>query len=178
MADAEPLNAGREALLAAQQRAEVQFVVIGGAAIASHGIAYRTDDIHVTPERSQSNLQRPADVLNDLQCDIPFAPAVSPAATSRCKAAARTLPVAETTIRASVASLEDVEHSKRSAGRAKDLAYLQTVGRRAQGPSQQGEARSARDASFPSASGPAPAPSSPPRPPPRYCLPPRDDLAR
>lgn len=44
----------------------MRFVVIGGAAIQTHGIGYETQDIDVTPERGEENLARLASVLNEL----------------------------------------------------------------------------------------------------------------
>jgi hypothetical protein len=56
-------------------RHEVKFVVIGGAAIQSHGRAYDTQDIDVTPETDEANLQRLADALNELECRLVTDPA-------------------------------------------------------------------------------------------------------
>jgi hypothetical protein len=58
------IDAGRGELLKALVRHEVKFVVIGGAAIQSHGRRYVTEDIDVTPDTDASNLQRLADALN------------------------------------------------------------------------------------------------------------------
>jgi hypothetical protein len=62
----EPIDPGRQELLSRLTAADVRFVVIGGAAIQTHGIDYRTEDVDLTPETSDDNLQRLADVLNDL----------------------------------------------------------------------------------------------------------------
>jgi hypothetical protein len=62
------IDAGRGELLKALVRHEVKFVVIGGAAIQSHGRRYVTEDIDVTPDTDASNLQRLADALNELDC--------------------------------------------------------------------------------------------------------------
>jgi hypothetical protein len=76
---AEPTDAGRvnpaiyaerEALLKALVDHDVQFVVIGGAAIQSHGRRYDTLDIDVTPDRDEANLHRLADALNELDCRL------------------------------------------------------------------------------------------------------------
>lgn len=64
----------REALLRALAQARVAFVLIGGAALQSHGQPHRTDDIDVTPERSQENLRRLAAVLNTLDCKLVIDP--------------------------------------------------------------------------------------------------------
>jgi hypothetical protein len=66
---------GRAELLGMLLRHEVKFVVIGGAAIQSHGRAYDTQDIDVTPETDEANLQRVADALNALECRLVADPA-------------------------------------------------------------------------------------------------------
>ena len=58
------IDAEREALLKALVDHEVQFVVIGGAGIQSHGRRYDTLDIDLTPDRDEANLRRLADALN------------------------------------------------------------------------------------------------------------------
>ena len=75
MADPSPVDAGRQDLLRRLTGAGVRFVVVGGAAIQTHGIAYRTEDIDITPETSLENLQRLADVLNELGCSLAVDPA-------------------------------------------------------------------------------------------------------
>jgi len=62
----QPLDPGRQELLSRLTAADVRFVVVGGAAIQTHGIAYRTEDVDLTPDTSDDNLQRLADVLNEL----------------------------------------------------------------------------------------------------------------
>ena len=62
----QPLDPGRQELLSRLSAADVRFVVVGGAAIQTHGIAYRTEDVDLTPDTSDDNLQRLADVLNEL----------------------------------------------------------------------------------------------------------------
>jgi hypothetical protein len=66
---------GRAELLRILVRHEVNFVVIGGAAIQSHGRTYDTQDIDVTPETDEANLQRVADALNELECRLVTDPA-------------------------------------------------------------------------------------------------------
>lgn len=61
--------------------------------------------------------------------DIAFTPAGFPDGYDQLQPRAQRLTVAHTDVQVSVAALEDVEHSKRTAGRPKDLAYLQRVGR-------------------------------------------------
>jgi len=164
------VSAGREAVLRFLQQAAVDFVLIGGAAIQSHdGVTYRTDDVDVTLRRTQANLERLAQALNALNCqlvvdptdrsqdvplpagyftaanlarqsvwnlrtpygdlDIPFAPAGFPHGYEDLCARAQQLRVAETSVTACIAALADVEHSKRTAARPKDVRYLSDVGR-------------------------------------------------
>lgn len=52
------IDAGRGELLKVLLRHEVKFVVIGGAAIQSHGRRYVTEDIDLTPDTEEANLQR------------------------------------------------------------------------------------------------------------------------
>jgi hypothetical protein len=72
---ADPIDRGRETLLRALREGDVRFVVIGGAALQSHGQRYETEDIDVTPDRAQQNLARLADVLNCLECSLEVDPA-------------------------------------------------------------------------------------------------------
>ncbi len=65
----------REALLDALVRHEVQFVLIGGAAIQSHGRRYDTLDVDVTPSAEDANLIRLAAALNELECRLVTDPA-------------------------------------------------------------------------------------------------------
>lgn len=69
------IDAEREALLKVLVDHDVQFVVIGGAGIQSHGRRYDTLDIDVTPDRDEANLQRLADALNELDCRLVTDPA-------------------------------------------------------------------------------------------------------
>lgn len=68
------IDRGREALLRALSDGGVRFVVIGGAALQSHGQHYETEDIDVAPDRAQENLKRLADVLNRLRCHLEVDP--------------------------------------------------------------------------------------------------------
>jgi hypothetical protein len=48
----------------------VAFVLIGGAAVQSHGGIYDTQDIDLAPEAGEANLQRLCDALNELECRL------------------------------------------------------------------------------------------------------------
>jgi hypothetical protein len=63
---ADDRNPGREAILEALERHGVEYVVIGGAAAQARGWPRLTNDIDVTPERSQENLSRLAGALEEL----------------------------------------------------------------------------------------------------------------
>lgn len=65
----------REALLAVLVEHEVSFVLIGGAAIQSHGGRYDTQDIDLTPDAAEVNLRRLAAALNLLDCRLITDPA-------------------------------------------------------------------------------------------------------
>jgi hypothetical protein len=69
------IDAEREALLKTLVAHGVQFVVIGGAGIQSHGRRYDTLDIDLTPDRDEANLHRLADALNELDCRLVTDPA-------------------------------------------------------------------------------------------------------
>ncbi len=60
----------RAELLSVFLRHEVKFIVIGGAAIQSHGRRYDTQDIDLTPDREETNLLRLAAALNELECRL------------------------------------------------------------------------------------------------------------
>jgi hypothetical protein len=72
---AAPVDAVRGELLGVLVRHEVKFVVIGGAAIQSHGRRYVTEDIDLTPDTEAGNLERLADALNELDCRLVIDPA-------------------------------------------------------------------------------------------------------
>jgi hypothetical protein len=69
------IDADRGELLRLLLRHDVRFVVIGGAAIQSHGRHYVTEDIDLTPDTEHGNLQRLADALNELECRLVADPA-------------------------------------------------------------------------------------------------------
>ena len=69
------IDARRGELLTVLVRHDVKFVVIGGAAIQSHGRRYVTEDIDLTPDTEEANLQRLANALNELECRLVTDPA-------------------------------------------------------------------------------------------------------
>ena len=69
-ADPGGIDPGREALLGVLTRHRVAFVLIGGAAIQSHGRLFDTQDIDLTPDTTPGNLARLADALNELDCQL------------------------------------------------------------------------------------------------------------
>jgi hypothetical protein len=66
----QPVDPDRDALLAVLVQHDVAFVLIGGAAIQSHGGSYDTQDIDLAPEVGDANLQRMCDALNELECRL------------------------------------------------------------------------------------------------------------
>lgn len=56
-------------------RHDVAFVVIGGAAIQSHGRTHDTLDVDVVPDVDEDNLGRLATALNELECRLVTDPA-------------------------------------------------------------------------------------------------------
>ncbi|HEX4189334.1 MAG TPA: hypothetical protein VHY83_15715 [Solirubrobacteraceae bacterium] len=66
MSASERPEPGREAILQALERHEVRYVVIGGAAAQARGWPEHTEDLDVTPERSQRNLARLAAAMEEL----------------------------------------------------------------------------------------------------------------
>lgn len=161
------LDPEREALLGVLVRHQVRFVLIGGAAIQSHGGRHDTQDVDVTPETEQANLQRLSDALNELECrlvtnpanpaewvslpsdyftpkslagstvwnvatrhgllDISFAPSAFPDGYAELSKRAEKRRVAGTTLKVSVAALDDIHRSKRAANRPKDQAYFRSL---------------------------------------------------
>jgi hypothetical protein len=74
-ADPGGIDPDREALLGVLARHRVAFVLIGGAAIQSHGRRFDTQDIDLTPDTAPENLARLADALNKLNCRLITDPA-------------------------------------------------------------------------------------------------------
>ena len=74
-ADPGGVDPGRESLLGVLARRRVAFVLIGGAAIQSHGRPLTLQDIDLTPDTTPDNLARLADALNELDCQLITDPA-------------------------------------------------------------------------------------------------------
>ena len=62
----EPAAPKLEAIIAAFERHEVDYVVIGGEAAWARGWPDQTEDVDLTPERSKENLSRLANALEEL----------------------------------------------------------------------------------------------------------------
>jgi hypothetical protein len=73
--DTSDVDPQREALLGVLASHRVVFVLIGGAAIQSHGRRYDTLDIDLTPSTDHENLSRLAAALNELDCRLVTDPA-------------------------------------------------------------------------------------------------------
>lgn len=65
---------GLEVIMAAFERHEVAYVVIGGEAARARGWREQTEDVDVTPERSKENLSRLADALEELEAGFRLDP--------------------------------------------------------------------------------------------------------
>jgi hypothetical protein len=59
-----------EGLLAALEKAEVRFVVIGGFAVSAHGYTRATKDLDMVPDPDPENLKRLASLLVDLNASV------------------------------------------------------------------------------------------------------------
>jgi hypothetical protein len=81
MADSYSIDDGRQTILAALERHQVLYVVIGGAAAQARGWPEPTDDIDVTPERSEGNLARLAAAVEELDAGFRVDPARYPRAS-------------------------------------------------------------------------------------------------
>jgi hypothetical protein len=61
------------ALLEALNERGVDFIVVGGVAVAAHGYVRATEDLDIVPEPSAQNLERLARTLADLEAVLPTA---------------------------------------------------------------------------------------------------------
>lgn len=65
---------GRDELLAALQRNQVRFILIGGAAAEARGWRGRTVDVDIVPQPDRENLDRLAVALNELEARLAVGP--------------------------------------------------------------------------------------------------------
>ena len=136
-----------EQIVAALNGGGVAYVIVGGIAVAAHGVVRATRDVDLVPEPSTANLQRLAATLGALGAEHPFdgpltgsslarpisfklntrhgevqvlnrMPAVPPFAQLR--AAAISVDVGDGTV-ATVCSLTDLRVMKLASGRPRDL---------------------------------------------------------
>jgi hypothetical protein len=70
VSDAEPAEADRQGVLEVLERHGVRYVVIGGAAAEARGWRGRSLDIDVVPATEESNLDRVAAALNELDARL------------------------------------------------------------------------------------------------------------
>lgn len=68
MTEVSPLDV--EGLLAALEKDEVRFVVIGGFAVGAHGYPRATKDLDIVPDPDPANLKSLASVLADLDASV------------------------------------------------------------------------------------------------------------
>lgn len=61
------------ALLEALHESDVQFVVIGGVAVAAHGFVRGTEDLDLVPDPDPENLKRLTQALESLETTLPTA---------------------------------------------------------------------------------------------------------
>jgi predicted nucleotidyltransferase len=146
-----------EALLGRLARAEVDFVVIGGVAVAFQGYGRATKDLDITYATDKQNLKRLGEVLLDAHArlrgiaeDVPFVPdertlartrlltldtddggldlvADPPGAPPYATMHARADHVELDGIVIAVAALDDLLAMKRAAGRPQDLADVEAL---------------------------------------------------
>ncbi len=72
-----------ERIVAALNAASVDYVIVGGIAVAAHGVVRATGDVDLVPEPSAENLDRLARVLSDLGAEHPVDEALTGASLAR-----------------------------------------------------------------------------------------------
>ena len=60
------------ALFASLKAHQIEYVVIGGAAVAAHGYIRATKDLDIVPEPSAENHARLAELLDELEATLPI----------------------------------------------------------------------------------------------------------
>jgi hypothetical protein len=61
-----------ERVVAALNRAQVAYVIVGGLAVAAHGVVRATRDLDIVPDLAADNMTRLADVLTSLDGEHPI----------------------------------------------------------------------------------------------------------
>jgi hypothetical protein len=146
---AEPIFQPRR-IVAALNAGNVAYVIVGGLAVAAHGVVRATRDLDLVPDPSESNLARLAAVLSELGAEHPIddrltgdslarpvsfklttrygdvqvlnrMPSVPPYAPLRDNAVLVSLAPDAT---AAICSLADLRAMKRASGRPRDLVDL------------------------------------------------------
>src|SRR3954453_10035766 len=139
-----------EQLIAALNAADVAYVIVGGIAVAAHGVVRATGDLDIVPDGRPENLDRLAGTLSELGAEHPIDGKLTGAALARpvsftlrtrhgdvqvlnrmpsvppyahLRANAIRLRLAPGTI-ATVCSLTDLRAMKLASGRPRDLADL------------------------------------------------------
>jgi hypothetical protein len=59
-----------EELIAALERHRVEFIVVGGFALAAHGVVRATKDVDICPNPAEDNLERLAGALAELDAEV------------------------------------------------------------------------------------------------------------
>ncbi len=72
-----------ERIVAALNASDVAYVIVGGLAVAAHGVVRATRDLDLVPDPSAENLERLASVLSDLGAEHPIDGALTGAALAR-----------------------------------------------------------------------------------------------
>jgi hypothetical protein len=72
-----------EEIVAALNAGDVAYVIVGGIAVAAHGVVRATADLDVVPETTAENLERLARTLTDLGAEHPIGGALTGTSLSR-----------------------------------------------------------------------------------------------
>src|SRR3954469_12793409 len=72
-----------ERLVAALNAADIAYVIVGGLAVAAHGVVRATRDLDLVPDPSAENLERLAATLADLGAEHPVDTTLSGPALAR-----------------------------------------------------------------------------------------------
>src|SRR4051812_49786551 len=97
-----------EQLVAALNAADVAYVIVGGIAVAAHGVVRATADLDIVPDGRPENLDRLADTLSELGAEHPI--------DGKLTGAPGTI--------GTVCSLTDLRAMKLASGRPRDLADI------------------------------------------------------